>query len=153
LKQINSKQVIPLITICISILFIYLGLTTYGFWSSDDGPMPGFFPVIMSVVLILTSAIEVYSSRHESKATYFKDDFLIVIGTGLLIMTSYIIGLIPSVFLFVIAWLKIVEKESWRVSLTISIGVLIAVTGVFVIWLGVPFPRGIIGNLIWGWIG
>ncbi len=46
-KKITSKMLIPIVTAIIAIVFIYFGITKYGFMHEVRGPLPGFFPTII----------------------------------------------------------------------------------------------------------
>ena len=45
-------------------------------------------------------------------------------------------------------WLKLVEKTPWKTTIIILLFLMALVIGVFVLWLGVPFPEGLIMDLI-----
>ncbi len=68
-----------------------------------------------------------------------------VIGGGLaLIVGTFLIGLIPMVFLYVLFWLKVVEKGTpWRDVIIIEAIIAAIVLGVFAGWLQVQFPWGL----------
>jgi hypothetical protein len=151
LTKLSSKQIIPVVFILVASLFVFIGITQLGFWSDINGPMPGFFPTVMGCIMILASAISLIQSKNEKKAQYFKDDFLVPLGAVAVILASFIIGLIPSALLYVILWLKIIEKENWKNTLKVFAVVSIIIIGVFVLWLQIPFPKGVIGEFVWGW--
>lgn len=151
LTRLNTKQIVPLVTLGVALTFIYIGIMKLGFWSEVNGPMPGFFPAIMGSIMVLASIIAFVQSFKEEKAEYSKEVLLVVLGTVSVIISSYIIGLIPSALIYVIAWLKIIEKESWKNTLKVFAVISTIVIGVFVLWLKVPFPKGILGELVWGW--
>ena len=52
-KGLNLRVIIPLATIIVSLVFIIVGLKDYGFWNAQ--PTPGFFPIIIAVVLLASS--------------------------------------------------------------------------------------------------
>ena len=61
-----------------------------------------------------------------------------------IILLTNVIGMLPTLALFVILWLKVLEKASWKTTLIILVIVMAIVIGVFVLWLGVRFPNGMI---------
>ena len=83
------------------------------------------------------------------KNTPYKKEELLVIAAGAgIIAGSFIIGLIPSCFAFVIIWLKVFEKATWKATLIVlAIAAFISV-GVFDYWLGIGFPMGIFENFL-----
>ena len=67
-----------------------------------------------------------------------------IIGSLLaLTMFIYIIGFLPSIFLYMLLFLRLQSKESWRMSLAMAVSVLAVVYGVFVQALNVPLHTGI----------
>ncbi|MBS7526359.1 tripartite tricarboxylate transporter TctB family protein [Fusibacter paucivorans] len=152
MSKLNSKQIVPLAAITLAIIFLIVGITDLGFWDDSNGPMPGFFPVIMGIIMIIASLLALYQSKSETKATYRAEDFLVILGAALLIAASFLIGLIPSALLYVVLWLKIIEKETWLTTFKVLLVIGTIVIGVFVLWLEVPFPKGIIGEVIGGWL-
>ena len=61
---------------------------------------------------------------------------------------TYLIGMLPALGLFVVLWLKLVEHAPWKTTLIILAIVAALVIGVFVMWLGVRFPTGLIYDAI-----
>ena len=61
---------------------------------------------------------------------------------------TFLIGLIPSAGLYVIVWLRWYEKFTWKTTLIAFAVIMAIVVGCFVLWLQVPFPRGIVFNAI-----
>lgn len=150
-KKITTMQVIPLVGIVIAIVFIVLGLTKYGFWDEFKGPKPGFFPVIVSFALLLGSILAlVFSFKEEQKFVWALDQWLLPLCVVGIFLATTIIGLMPSVALFVLLWLRLVEKSPWKTTIKTFLVIEVIVIGVFVLWLGVPFPKGLIYTLIFG---
>ena len=64
-----------------------------------------------------------------------------------MIAAVFIIGLVPSILLFVLVWMRLIEKSGWKETiLVMAISAAIAV-GVFQLWLGIRLPMGIFENL------
>ena len=71
MKKFGTKQLVPVMGAVMGAVFAYLGFTQLGFWdtTAGDGPMPGFFPSIMAIVLILSSILSLIQSfKEEEKA-------------------------------------------------------------------------------------
>ena len=65
-----------------------------------------------------------------------------------IIAGSLIIGMIPTLVVFVILWLRLFQKAPWKDTL-IVLAVCMAITlGVFWAWLGVQFPWGVFENFM-----
>lgn len=149
MKKFGSKQIIPIVLIIISLVFGFVGLSQLGFWDPMDGPKPGFFPTIMAVLLFLTSILAFFQSFKEENTTKYKTEELLVIAAGAaILLATQIIGLLPSCFLFVILWLKLFEKASWKATIMVLAVVAFISIGVFGIWLGIQFPMGVFEYLL-----
>lgn len=151
MKKFGTKQVVPLIVAAICVIFLVTGLSKFGFWNdATKSPTPAFVPSIICVLLILICLITVITSlrKDEAKARYDKDEFLIILTAGAIIGCTYLIGMLPALALFVVLWLKLVEKTPWTTTLIILAIVMALVIGVFVLWLGVRFPTGLLYDAV-----
>jgi len=147
-KKISIMQVIPAIGILISLVFIYLGFTKYGFWDEFKGPKPGFFPIVVSIFMLVASLLSFFFSFKEKSVNWPLEDWILPLSVAGILIATFIIGLLPSLAIYVLLWLKKFEKCSWKTTL-IVFGIIAAiVVGAFGMWLGVPFPKGIILNMI-----
>ncbi|MDK2789002.1 MAG: hypothetical protein PWP07_2247, partial [Epulopiscium sp.] len=79
---------------------------------------------------------------------YKPDEFLVIAGGIGIFVATFIIGLVPTIFLYVILWLKLVEKSSWKPILIVLAIVAFITIGVFGMWLGIQFPMGIFENIL-----
>lgn len=142
--KFGTKQIVPLLLAGTGMLFAVIGLTQLGFWKAPDGPLPGFFPSIMSIVMVVASiASFVMSLKEKEQPQYHKDELMVLAAMAGIIGTSMIIGMIPSLIIFVILWLRVFEKEPWKETFII-LAVCMAITlGVFWFWLGIQFPWGV----------
>ncbi|MDR0623858.1 MAG: tripartite tricarboxylate transporter TctB family protein [Treponema sp.] len=147
-KKISVNQLIPVVAFMLGIIYVAAGMKKYGFWDEINGPRPGFFPVIAGSVMIFGSLIAFFQSFKEKKPGYRLEDMAIVLATAIAVALSYIIGLVPSMLLMVFLWLKFYEKVNLRNSLIVTAVISAIVLGVFVFWLDVSFPWGLIGNLL-----
>ncbi len=147
-RTITVMQVIPIVGIIISLVFMYLGLTKYGFWDEFKGPKPGFFPTIISVLMLLASSLSLVFSFKEKTVDWPLENWILPLSVLGVLLATFVIGLLPSLAIFVILWLKKFEKCTWKTTLTVFAIIAAIVVGAFVLWLGVPFPKGIILTLI-----
>ena len=143
-KTFNSRAVIPLVTAAIAAVFLVIGLTQYGFWSNQ--PQPGFFPIIIAVALLATSAICFFQTVTDKKSAAVKynvNEMLVILGCAGIIVGTSLIGLVASCLLNLFLGLKFVEHASWKVILAIEL-VVTAIICVFIFWLQVRFPLGLL---------
>ncbi len=149
MKNFSSKQVLPLILGGIGLLFAYVGFFELKFWSNSEGPMPGFFPTIMAIVMVIFSILSFFQSLKEVEQTKYKKEELLVIAAALgIFLFTFFIGLLPSLIIYVILWLKFFEKESVLNIVKVLAVVLFIAIGVFYCWLGIQFPLGILENFL-----
>ena len=147
--KFGTKQVVPLLLAAFGAVFAVIGLTQLGFWKHPDGPMPGFFPSIMAIVMVASSIASYFMSlKEEEQPVYHRDELMVLAGMAGIIAGSLIIGMIPTLVVFVILWLKLFQKAPWKDTL-IVLAVCMAITlGVFWAWLGVQFPWGVFENFM-----
>ena len=139
MKKFGTKQLIPLAMALMGIVFAWIGFTQLGFWEKE--PKAGFFPTIIAAFF--------QTLKEEDKPSYNKDELLVIAGGAAVIAGSFIIGMIPMLFLFVLFWLKVIEKETpWKHVIIIELLVAAIVLGVFAGWLQVQFPWGIFENFM-----
>ncbi|MDD2973003.1 MAG: tripartite tricarboxylate transporter TctB family protein [Lachnospiraceae bacterium] len=144
MKKIGSKQLIPVLMAAVALVFGLVGVFQLGFWDAASGPMPGFFPSIMAVVMFFTSILAFAQSFKETeKAEYNKFELLVIAAGAGIILATFIIGLVPACFVFVLLWLRILEKAPWKDVIIILLVIAFIVIGVFGMWLGIQFPMGL----------
>ena len=149
MSKFGVKQIVPLVIAAICVLFIYTGLTKFGFWDATSGPTPAFVPTIISVVLFVICVLGFVTSFKDSKESkFYKEEFLVIGAAVLIIAATFLIGLLPALAVYLLLWLKLVEKTPWKTTIIIFAVMMAIVIGVFVLWLGVPFPEGLIMDLI-----
>ncbi|MGN8818394.1 tripartite tricarboxylate transporter TctB family protein [Oribacterium sp. HCP28S3_H8] len=145
--KITTRIFIPICMFLIGIVFSVLGFKQYGFW--DHEPKPGFFPAIFGIVLMVSSVLAFMQVIHETeKVEYHLCELEVIIGAAMLIIGSMIIGMIPMIFIYLFGWLKIMEKTPLKTCIIIMAIVGAIVIGVFVMWLQVQFPWGLLENII-----
>ncbi len=147
-KRFGMNQIIPIATAIMAIVFIYLGLGKYGFWHSSKGPLPGFFPVIISIVMLLASILSFAFSFKERIPVWPRDNWMAVLGAAFVIGATFLVGMIPSVAIYVLAWVRGYEKCSWKTTIVTFAVIMTIVVGCFVLWLDVPFPKGLLYDAI-----
>lgn len=150
MKKFNSKSLIALACIIISVVWIYLGVTKYGLWDPKTGPMSGFFPTIVGGVLLLASVIYFIKSFSLGSTTYDKPALYLMIALVVIYVASMIFGFLPTLLVFYIFWLKVMEKLPLKTIVISTVVVSAIVYGVFSVWLGVPFPEGLLLETILG---
>lgn len=148
-KKFNLRTVIPLATIVFSLVFILVGLKDYGFWKGQ--PTPGFFPIIIAVVLLASSIacfIQIARDKDSEAVRYNRNELIVMLGAAGIILCTFVIGLVPSCLIYIFLWLKFVERASWKVILIIECIMAAIILGVFTFWLQIRFPMGLLLDMI-----
>ena len=148
-KGFNLRTVIPLATIIVSLVFIVVGLKNYGFWKAQ--PTPGFFPIIIAVVLLASSIacfVQIARDKNSDEVKYNRNELMVMLGAAGIILCTFLIGLVPSCLIYIFLWLKFVEHAPWKVIIIIEIIMAAIILGVFTAWLQIRFPMGLLGDLI-----
>ena len=145
----NLRTVIPLATIIVSLVFIVVGLKDYGFWNAQ--PTPGFFPIIIAVVLLVSSIacfVQIARDKSSDDVKYNRNELMVMLGAAGIILCTFLIGLVPSCLIYIFLWLKFVEHAPWKVIIIIELIMAAIILGVFTAWLQIRFPMGLLGDLI-----
>ena len=149
--KIPTKVIIPVVTCAIGILFASIAFGQYGFWDSVAmKPTKGFFPGIISIGLIALSVLAFVNGLKSPTAEFRLINWYVPLAVLLIIAATYVIGMIPSLLIFVFLWLKVYEKQTWTTTIIALLIVSFIVIGCFRIWLDIQFPIGFIGELIFG---
>ena len=149
MKKFGTKQIMPLVIIAICAVFLYAGLSKFGFWDSSKGPTTAFVPTIVCVMMILLCISDFMKSlKDTSVVKYYKDEFIMIAVGAILLAAIHVIGMLPALAIFVVVWLKLMEKAPWKHIILILAIVMAIVIGVFVLWLKVQFPEGLIFEML-----
>lgn len=149
--KIPTKVIVPVVTCAIGILFASIAFGQYGFWDSVAmKPTKGFFPGIISIGLIALSVLAFINGLKSPTAEFRLINWYVPLAVLLIIAATYVIGMIPSLLIFVLLWLKVYEKQSWTTTIIALLIVSFILIGCFRIWLDIQFPIGFIGELIFG---
>ena len=121
---------------------------------------PGFFPMVCGIAIIVCGILLLLelnrrAKTDEAEAAEMEKGVLdprelrnllvfAVLGIGVLLLSKYI-GLLTSLGLCVIAYLKIQGKDSWLKSIIIGVCMVVFLYLVFVLFLHVPVPKGPLG--------
>jgi len=73
---------------------------------------------------------------------------MVILGAAGIILCTFLIGLLPSCLIYIFLWLKLVERAPWKVIIIIEVIIAAIVVGVFMSWLQVRFPVGMLGELL-----
>jgi len=144
------KIIIPAVSIVLGAIWVFYGLVNHGFWHPVRGPIAGFVPILIAVTLVVIGTIGLIQSFKEQEEPDRLENWTIVLAAASVFVITFLFGMLVSLMAFVFGWLKIYEKASWKQTISIMAIAFSIVFGAFVLWLRVPFPRGIIIETIFG---
>ena len=146
----KTKTIVPLVSLALGVIWVFYGLANHGFWHPVRGPVAGFVPILVAATLAAISIIGLIQSFKEKDEPDRIENWTIVLAAASVLVMTFLFGMIVSLMAFVFVWLKIYEKASWKHTITIMVIAFSIVFGAFVVWLRVPFPKGIIIEAILG---
>ena len=108
-------------------------------------PEAGMWPLIISLVLVVLSlALLLFARKTLDAEAFSSSSWQVAAGVGTLIGFGLVIGLtgfeIPTLLL-TFFWLRFLGRETWRMSILLSVIVTGAFYLIFVVALSVPIPH------------
>ena len=81
-------------------------------------------------------------------AKYDRPAIYLMIALVAIFFVSMLIGFLPTLLIFYIFWLRVMEKMPVKTIVISTVVVSAIVYGTFSVWLGVPFPEGLLFEMI-----
>jgi putative tricarboxylic transport membrane protein len=120
-------------------------------FGSVSAPAAGFFPLVLSVLLALTSLLGFIGALRGSEASLIEERSLIwkkiLLTLGALVVFALAferVGYLVATFLFIIFLLRLVERKSWGLALAVSVSAAVISYVIFGLLLGTPLPSGLL---------
>jgi putative tricarboxylic transport membrane protein len=138
----------------LALIGIY-GSLKVGIGWADDGPRAGFFPFYISIMVLISTAINmasVFVAANEDKP--FADWLQLRQVVSVLIPTIVYVGLVPYVGIYVASALLVAffmrwfGHYSWVAAAVVAVTVPILTFLMFEIWFLVPLPKGPLENML-----
>ncbi|MGY1827219.1 MULTISPECIES: tripartite tricarboxylate transporter TctB family protein [unclassified Blastococcus] len=138
-----ANVVIALVVVCLGIATV-VGSFGQGVGSAS-APAGGTWPFLIGVVLTgLGLALLPLARRTADAEKFTRASWLVVAGIATMVGFVAAIGVIgfeiPATAL-VFVWLRFLGRESWRLSVVLSLAVVVAFYLIFVVALSVPIPH------------
>ena len=141
------RKIFPVFAILLGLFWVVYAFK-YGLWVRR-GPGGGFFPLIGGAITLVFAAAYLKDEILKPTPATVDPKFLYPILAVLAVLVcSYLLGLVPCMFLFIFLWLWRYEKHALSLSLYVSAGTIAGLYGVFVYWLAVPLPTGMLGEAL-----
>jgi hypothetical protein len=123
-------------------------------WDSD-GPRAGFFPFYVSVIILISCAVNVTSVLvAPDKGKLFAEWAQLRQVLSVLVPTAIYVGLVPYIGIYVASALLIAVfmrwfgHYSWIVAAAVAVAVPIVIFLMFEVWFLVPLPKGPLENFL-----
>ncbi len=149
IRRINLYGVekkVSLFLIGLSILLLY-NIKSLKFWSVDHGPVEGFLPFFCAIILLICGIILTTKNNQEKRKdqgnSKNKPIIFFALMFGSVILMEYI-GYLFSFAIFCLGTLIFVKKYSFLKSLQIYLFLMVFIFVVFILWLRVSLPTGIL---------
>lgn len=143
------SYIVEIFGIIAGLFYVFMGVTKYGIWK-DITIQGGFMPVFCGgMVAVLCTLMLIAKIKKGVKAEPFEKKALLPVGAMVLILlVNLLIGLLPACIVVSLLWLRFIEKYSWKTSIITSAVLYAFMYSIFGLWLSVPFPTGLLGNLL-----
>ena len=138
----------------LALIGIY-GSIKVGIGWGDEGPRAGFFPFYVSLVVLISCAINIFAVLAvPDKGRVFAEWGQLRQVLSVLVPTIVYVGLVPYVGIYVASALLIAffmrwfGQYSWIVAAAVAVVVPILTFLMFEIWFLVPLPKGPLESLL-----
>ncbi|MDO5400327.1 MAG: tripartite tricarboxylate transporter TctB family protein [Eubacteriales bacterium] len=141
--------IIEIIGILTGLFYVIMGVTKYGLWAGitiNGGFMPAVCGGLVSILCVLQIITKI--KKGVKPDTFDPKAMVPVAAMVLILVCNALIGLLPACMAIAFLWIKFIEKYSWKTSLVVTVILYLATYGIFKLWLNVPFPTGLIGELL-----
>ena len=157
------RIVISVLLILVAGLWMYMGIAEYGMWIPGVSADTGFIPTVFGAIVLIFSVVKLVKdikalrqARTEAVTTETKrvsfmeilvklKPLLPALTAVLAIVLIKFLGMVIGTFLSLFFYMKVVNNDKWLKSLWVPAVITLFFYAVFVLWLRVPFPRGIFG--------
>ena len=111
-------------------------------------PGPGFLPLVVGVAASLLGAGLALSRTPQDLSEDGRRPTSGRLFAPGLLLAAYALGLerlgfVPATFVFILAWLRVVERSPWSQVALMAAGTTAVLYGIFIRWLAIPLPAGI----------
>ncbi len=141
--KLKLNVIFPIVTALGAVVWIYKGVTEYGMWDeASQSPADGLFPTIIAVVLLIASIVNIVNSFKEEPVTFSWKALILTAALAAVYIATEYIGLVPALFIFYVAWLKLYAKVDWKTTIIATLAMFVIVYLGFQKGLKIRFPVG-----------
>jgi hypothetical protein len=116
-------------------------------WGTD-GPMSGFFPFWLAVIMIgVCAAILFQAARRTSTRPFVSREqlrpvFKVLWPAAAMVVLTQVIGLYVAAALYMGFYMRWVGRHSWLLVVVLAVGIPLVTFFIFEKWFLVPMPKG-----------
>ena len=140
--------------------WVLVGVATFGVWGAlrlpigrPGSPEPGFVPLVVAILLGLSGVALIAQARRASNdkavrwptAEARRMVLYLAIALTAYVLLMWILGFVPSTFLFLLVAVGAWRRYSLWVSTVYAAGVTLLLQLTFRVALGMPLPNGLLG--------
>jgi len=138
--------------LALGVAFAAGALKQFAYWG-ENGPGPAFLPFWLGLAMaLLALALFVGALREKDpgEAWFPRGEglrrLLVVLGaTVALVALLDVAGMVVGTFLYLVGLFRFVDRQPWRLGVAVALGVAALDYLVFVHWLHLPMPVGMLG--------
>lgn len=147
----NADRISAALLLAVSVVFSGAALKNYSYWS-EDGPGSAFFPFWLGAAMALLAALMLVKSLRSpwpGEAWLPRGEglrhILVVLGaTVLFVALLKVFGMVLGTALYLAALIRYLGRHRWWVIVAVAAAAAGFNWLVFVHWLRVPFPEGVL---------
>jgi putative tricarboxylic transport membrane protein len=145
----SADRITASLLLAFSVAFAAGALKYYKYWG-HDGPGSAFLPFWLGVVMALLAALMLFRKTTDAGGSWIpqgeaRTRVLVVLGvTAAFIALLNVLGMIIGTALFLIVLVRYLGRHPWRLTIAIAAAAAGLNWLVFVYWLRVPMPEGVL---------
>lgn len=143
--QRHRFRLAPALVACLAVFVVHAGRDLEV--KSLQDPGPGMWPLIVAVVMGVTGALLILRDIPEDYERWNRQSVRVLAAIVMLAAFVWLfptLGFLVSAVLILFLWMKVLGRESWRLSLVLSTAGALVLNYIFVDLFSVPFPPGLI---------
>jgi putative tricarboxylic transport membrane protein len=148
----RADQVSGALLLTFGLWFSLAAWRQYPYWT-PTGPGSGFLPLWLGLAMAaLAAALLVGATRRADagaawlpRGRAFIRLVVVVVATALFVWVLPLLGMTVTTFVFLVGVLRFLEGHRWLVTVAVAVATAAANWLVFIRWLNVPFPPGVLG--------
>ena len=147
LRQRSAEIAVAALFFCLGAIVVYDSVRL-GFRWADDGPQAGYFPFYIGLLLVISSAINLFRALRDPYVRTFvtvgqgKQVLRILIPLTIYVVLIKLLGIYVASTIFIATFMIWLGKYGWLRTALVSVGVSVAFFLMFEIWFKVPMIKG-----------